>query len=404
MPATSGTRIEKAASTTYCGAVIVPIVNENTRPLIEGVKNHPQIGDQSGLHEEALTLGAPLLVIFVDDSKKDTCVQISHQLRDELCGGACEHLVIEHVHRTGKLRHGGLSGAVTDGIKLAQERGIEKIIVMDGDAQHPPEYVPNLLRELDTADLVATTRYKDGGSSDGLSGLHRHLVSRGSTVLAKSLFPRLLRGISDPMTGFFGINASSINLGKLRPRGFKILVEVLLTHPELRRSEISFRFGPRADGQSNSSAKQGLEFLWQLTRHRVSNDKFNFAFGGGSIALLGVWMLHFMVSNGLSEMAAYSIMLPVTVVLNFLYNRYCTFSRTRSKQRSILLEATHFTISRGATIGGSFVAFWLLTDIGVHYQIANVSCLLGATCLNYWSSKRIFIRSVASVSTQKGNV
>jgi len=402
MSATPGTLAEKAASTTFCGAVVVPIMDENIRPLIEGVKGHPQIGDQSGLHEQALKLGAPLLVIFVDDSKSQWCVQMSNQLREELCGGACEHLVIKHLHRTGEMRHGGLSGAVTDGIELANKLGIEKIVVMDGDSQHPPKYVPELFKELDHVDLVATTRRGKDGSSEGLNGFHRHLVSRGSTILAKSLFPRLLRGISDPMTGYFGLNCSSIDRDTLTPRGFKILVEVLLTHPKLKRSEVEFKFGPRLEGESNSSLKQGWDFLWQLTRHRVKSEKFNFALGGGSIALLGIYMLHVTVQLGLSERLAYGIMLFATVTLNFLYNRYFTFGEVRNKQASAVREAIGFVVSRGATIGGSFAAFWLLTDIGVHYQVANISCLLAATCANYWTSKRIFGGRAASILTRKG--
>ena len=258
------------------GAVIVPIMDEqdNIAGLINGVENHPRVGNQWGLHQVAELYGDRLTVIFVDDSKHTLCIEASDKVRQELCGGACEHITIKHIHRTGKDKHGGLSGAVTDGVRMARELDINQVVVMDGDLQHNPRYVPwmlSLLGGKTGANLVSTSRYAAGGSSKGLGSLYRHLVSRGSTLLAKALFPRRLRLVTDPMSGLFAFHVHAVNLTRLNPQGFKILVEILLTHPGLRRTEMQINFGPRADGESKSNLQNGLTFLRQLVWHRLVN-------------------------------------------------------------------------------------------------------------------------------------
>ena len=44
-------------------------------------------------------------------------------------------------------------------------------VVMDGDLQHPPETIPDLIRpiDLDEADLVVASRYRDNGEAAGLA-------------------------------------------------------------------------------------------------------------------------------------------------------------------------------------------------------------------------------------------
>lgn len=256
------------------GAVVVPIMDEqdNIPGLINGVEGHPHVGDQRGLHQVAELFGDKLTVIFVDDSSHTLGIEASDKVRQELCGGSCNHIAIKHIHRTGKDKHGGLSGAVTDGVRAARELDINQVVVMDGDLQHDPRYVPwmlTLLGGTTGANLVSTSRYAAGGSSKGLDSFYRHLVSRTSTLLAKALFPRRLRLISDPMSGLFAFHVHAVNLTRLNPQGFKILVEILLTHPTIRRTEMQINFGPRADGESKSNLQNGLTFLRQLFWHRL---------------------------------------------------------------------------------------------------------------------------------------
>src|SRR6185312_7185378 len=133
-------------------------------------------------------------ILFVDDSDDDTCERIAAAADNA-------SLPVRVVHRDPENRSGGLGGAVMSGMLLA--RG-DYVCVMDADLQHPPELVPTLVdRALasDSPDVVVASRYC-AGASTSLRGL-RAAVSWSTTALAKTLFRKALRRVSDPMSGFF---------------------------------------------------------------------------------------------------------------------------------------------------------------------------------------------------------
>ncbi|MGW7411204.1 glycosyltransferase [Streptomyces sp. NPDC054863] len=139
-------------------------------------------------------------VIFADDSTDDTCEVV------EQAAITCPLTVVLH-HR--EVPTAGLGGAVVEGIGRARAPWI---VVIDADLQHPPELVPELIArgESSGAELVVASRYAAGGSRSGLAGGYRLAVSGASTLLTKSLFPRALRGLSDPMSGFFAIRREAV--------------------------------------------------------------------------------------------------------------------------------------------------------------------------------------------------
>ncbi|PZS40678.1 MAG: dolichol-phosphate mannosyltransferase [Pseudonocardiales bacterium] len=231
-------------------SIVVPTCNE--------AGNVAEVVDQ--LHS-VMPSEVQFEIIFVDDSTDQTPQVIS--------AVAQRHdTPISLLHR--EVPDGGLGGAVLEGFRRA--RG-EWVIVMDGDLQHPPEVIPALLSagNDDAAELVVATRYASGGgSNDGLSSGTRQLISQLCTVVAHLLFPRLLRGVSDPMSGFFLMRATAINLTSLRPLGYKILLELLVRTRPKHIVEVPYRFQERHEGKSKSSLREGLRFFRHLTRLRLS--------------------------------------------------------------------------------------------------------------------------------------
>ena len=140
---------------------------------------------------------------------------------------------------------------------------------MDGDLQHPPDMVPHLRDALTGVDLAVASRYVNRGDASGLNSSYRRVASSGSTLLARTCFPRRVgRVCSDPMTGFFCVRRSAVDLSRLRPRGFKILLEILARH-DLRVRELPFNFGERAAGTSKASWRSGLDFARQIVGLRL---------------------------------------------------------------------------------------------------------------------------------------
>jgi dolichol-phosphate mannosyltransferase len=209
---------------------------------------------------DALPEEVPCEVIFVDDSTDDTPAVITEAARRS-------RLVVSVRHR--QVAEGGLGGAVVQGLR---EAAAPWIVVMDADLQHPPALVSELVAagERAEADLVVATRYAGGGSRDGLGGGFRKFASGGSTFLAKAVFPRRLRDVSDPMSGFFAVRAAALDADLLRPLGYKILLELIVRCRLRRITEVPYQFQDRFAGESKASLTEGLRFLRHLMVLRLT--------------------------------------------------------------------------------------------------------------------------------------
>ncbi len=132
-------------------------------------------------------------------------------------------------------------------------------VVMDGDLQHPPQLAAKLVQigQSRSLDLVAGSRYTGAGASDGLAGGYRRAVSGLATRLTKAVFPRRLSRLSDPMSGFFAVRLAALDLDRLDPIGFKILLELMIRQPRLQVAEVPFVFGTRIAGESKAIAAGG---------------------------------------------------------------------------------------------------------------------------------------------------
>jgi dolichol-phosphate mannosyltransferase len=72
------------------------------------------------------------------------------------------------------------------------------------------------------------------------------------------------------MSGFFAVRRDSIDLDHLRPRGFKILLEIVARSPRLKIGEQAFAFRPRYSGDSKASLSEGMTFVRQMLCLRVA--------------------------------------------------------------------------------------------------------------------------------------
>jgi dolichol-phosphate mannosyltransferase len=246
----AGDRRERAGSPQEIDSltVLVPTRNErgNIAPLLD------RLGETSR--------AVPLAVLFVDDSSDGTAGVI-RRLSQRAA------FPVDVWHRAESERVGGLAGAVRAGLSATQS---ELACVMDADLQHPPEVLPALAAEVERskADVVIASRHGAGGDVAGFSA-GRRALSRGSELIARTMFPRRLRGVSDPLSGFFVVRRTAIDVAALRPCGFKILLEILLSGPELSTSEVGFRFGERKAGESKATVREAARYLRRLIALRA---------------------------------------------------------------------------------------------------------------------------------------
>ena len=103
--------------------------------------------------------------------------------------------------------HLGLGGVVQAGYKLAFELGYEYVIRVDGDGQHDPKYIPALLETLRETGchMVIGSRFQDGNGEYTSS-----VRAIGIWFFRLVLRPILGKPVSDPTSGFVGVNRQAL--------------------------------------------------------------------------------------------------------------------------------------------------------------------------------------------------
>ncbi|MGK7910465.1 MAG: polyprenol monophosphomannose synthase [Synechococcus sp.] len=161
----------------------------------------------------------------------------------------------------------GLASATIAGWQQAQG---EILGVMDGDLQHPPELLPQLLQEIERgADVAIASRYGRDGSVGGQWGWWRQWASRIAMTLSRWVVPEVVQNISDPMSGFFLVRRQAIGDRPLQPIGYKVLLEVLAKGRIQDVREVGYRFDARYGGRSKVTWYHSWVYIWHLTRLRL---------------------------------------------------------------------------------------------------------------------------------------
>lgn len=127
-----------------------------------------------------------------------------------------------------------------------------RILVCDSDGYHPSDKIPEMIKLLETHEMVAGSRYIPGGELN--MSWFRSLVSQCFVGFAHLLGSRL----SDPMTGFFAVRKDVIDKVKFKPFTWKICLEIdMKAKPRL--AEIPIVPKLRTAGESKTSMKTGLK-------------------------------------------------------------------------------------------------------------------------------------------------
>ncbi len=195
-------------------------------------------------------------VIVVDDHSPDGTARVAD--------GLAQKYLVEVVERSGKL---GLASAVIDGV--TKRAAAPVIVVMDADLSHDEQIIPQLVASVEAgSDLAIGSRFASGGLTE--DSWPRRFFSWSAKQVARFV---LGVRVQDPMSGFFAMRREAfIALApKLKPRGFKILLEILVRMRPHKVAEVGFRFRARQKGESKLTAKiagQYLRMIFDLWRER----------------------------------------------------------------------------------------------------------------------------------------
>lgn len=161
----------------------------------------------------------------------------------------------------------GLTASIIHGIR---EANTEYFCVIDADLQHPPEVLKELHALLISGcDISAGRRnpYKEN------QGIHRIIVTKVATLIAKIYFK--IKGISvnDPMSGLFAAKKDYVldiinkDESRFEPKGYKVLFDILKAAPRgTKFKDVLYQFRFRTGGESKMQAKHAWYFLRGLLK------------------------------------------------------------------------------------------------------------------------------------------
>lgn len=223
-------------------SVILPTYNE--------AENIPEIVPRLA------ALGPDYEIVVVDDGSPDGTERAVRELMATY--------PVKILERGKKL---GLASAVIDGV--TQVATGETVVVMDADLSHDETIVPELVAAVQAGSGVAVgSRFASGGSTEDAP--LRRLFSWCAKQVA-----RVVLGVrvQDPMSGFFAIRRDRFLAvaPRLRPRGFKILLDILVRMRPEHVSEVGFRFKGRQKGESKLTSRiagQYFHMIFELWRDR----------------------------------------------------------------------------------------------------------------------------------------
>jgi len=327
-------------------------------------------------------------ILVVDDSSPDGTIPAVRALEAKLPN-------LRLVVRTADP---GLSQSVVEGFSLARA---PVFLVIDADFSHPPGLIPRFLDEIRSgADVAIGSRYIPGGGSEGWP-LWRRIISRGATLLGRILFPE----ITDPVSGFFAVRREVVAGAPLRPRGYKILMEVLGKGTWRRAVEIPFVFRERKAGSSKLRAGTMLDYLRQvfdiarfaLTRRQGAvwtelEKAFWFAAVGCSGIVVNMGLLWILTRFfGIYYLVSSIIAIEVSILNNFAWNDRWTFGRdTGHLHRSL---AKRIGLFHAVSVGGAAINWLILLALtqfaGVFYLVSNLAGILAGFVWNYLVNRNV---------------
>jgi hypothetical protein len=187
-------------------------------------------------------------VLVVDDGSTDWTSRVAKD------AGA---MVIRHPFNL------GIGGAVQSGYQFALEHGYEVAVQVDGDGQHDPRHVAELLAHLradPSLNMVTGSRFLVRDAEGFRSTMPRRV---GIRVFAWVLSLIVRRTVTDPTSGFRMVSGRGIELfARDYPHDYPEVEAVLLLHfHKLRGSEVPVRMRARTTGVSSINATQSLYYM-----------------------------------------------------------------------------------------------------------------------------------------------
>jgi dolichol-phosphate mannosyltransferase len=333
------------------------------------------------LQEQFKKIPHDMNILVVDDNSPDgTAESVSAE-----CKTASNLFLI-----TGQKQ--GLGAAYVRGMKYAIDHlHAEVLMEMDADFSHKPEDVPRLIEAISHgADFVIGSRYVPGGKIPDDWSFLRRMISQWGNVFARDIAG--LYKVRDCTAGFRAIRAEvikKIDLDALKVRGYafqiSLLHEAIVNHARVQ--EVPVEFIDRKRGQTKLGLSDIVEFMlnaWWI-RFERSKTFLKFSIVGAAGVVVNLASFTVLMNMGLNKFIASPIAIEFSIVSNFLFNNFWTFS-DREKNDKIHIRGLKFNAISFVALGVSYSTFLILSVVdpdGIP-QIHQAVGIVPATLINYF--------------------
>ena len=210
-------------------------------------------------------------VIVLDDGSTDNTSGIAR-----LAGAT----VIRHEENKGK------GAAVQSLLAEAKKKNPDALVILDADAQHNPDEIPNLLRPIISgdSDLVIGSRERQRSNIPLYRRIGQKVLLYAARILSR-------KRLSDSESGFRAFSPRAVAELELSQNGFAVETEMIAAAAEkgLTVTEVPISVIYTEDGSTLNPIRHGLDVLARILA-MISERRplFFFGLGGGIVAAIGL--------------------------------------------------------------------------------------------------------------------
>jgi dolichol-phosphate mannosyltransferase len=199
-------------------------------------------------------------VLIVDDGSPDGTGALAD-------GVAAREPRVHVLHRA---RKEGLGKAYLAAFAWALDRDYRFVVEFDADFSHDPAYLPEMLRRLESADVVVGSRRIAGGGSENWT-LGRRIVSAAGSAYARAVLWVPIRDLTGGFNGFRREALERLPLAAIGTSGygFQIEIKYRAVKAGLKVEEFPILFRDRRAGTSKMSAGIFVEAMLNVLRLRL---------------------------------------------------------------------------------------------------------------------------------------
>jgi dolichol-phosphate mannosyltransferase len=332
-------------------------------------------------------------ILVVDDNSPDGTAMAVEKI-------AAANPALHIMKRSGKQ---GLASAYIDGFKWGISHGCDLFLEMDADFSHNPEYIPEMLEQIKTYDVVIGSRNIKSGSVEGWS-VFRNMVSKGGSLYSRIVLSCPIMDLTGGFNMWRKTALEKIGLEGIISKGYSFQVEMKFKayHCGCTVKEIPILFPDRKHGSSKMSKKIFLEALvniWKIKKELKINNAFDqifkFAITGGLGTVTNLFI--FFLCVDLARMWEIPVSIGCFIIAatqNYIVNHKWSFKQNNYAEKLSIKKCLMFICGSllGLAINITVMRFMIMRFTLPWKSIAQACGIAAGMVINFIISKFIIFR------------